>query len=214
MVVLLMGPPGCGKGTQAKLLVEKHGFSHISTGDLIRAEAYSQSDRARDLRETIDQGNLVSDEIILDLVSEKLSNPQKAYLCDGFPRTLSQVYGLDTVLCNKSMRISAVVHFHIPDDLIIERLSGRLSCVQCKAIYNLLYNPPTNNLICDACGANLLQRSDDEPAAIRKRLTLHHEKSAPILAVYEGRGILHTISGAPSPEAVFGALEKILKNTH
>lgn len=213
MVVLLMGPPGCGKGTQSKFICEEFTFNHISTGDLIRQEIASGSERAKALKDTISKGELVSDDVIFALLGDRLQGSDN-YLFDGIPRTLAQAKELESLLNRLEMKIDAAINFDVPDADIVKRLSGRLTCADCKSIFNLHFNPPAKVGVCDNCGGELVQRVDDTPEAVQNRLNGYHKLSTPVLDYLQGLEVLSRVDGARAPERVFADVEKILKKQH
>ena len=188
MVVILLGPPGVGKGTQAVRLADSVGWEHVSTGDLLRAARREGTELGKRAQEFMDAGELVPDELILDLVRAHLGGiaPEAGILFDGFPRTTAQSEGLETVLDDASRRVDRVVVFEAEDEELVRRLSGRRSCPDCGAVYNVHFTPPTREGICDRCGGTLAQRSDDEPETVRRRLEVYGRETAPLVAYYQG----------------------------
>ncbi len=187
MVVVLLGPPGVGKGTQALRLVDEMGAEHVSTGDLLRAARREGTDLGLRAQGYMDQGELVPDALILDLVSAHLSRvgPETDVLFDGFPRTTAQASGLDAVLVGIGRQVDAVVLFEAPDETLVQRLSGRRSCTDCGAVFNTYFSPPAEEGKCDRCGGSLAQRVDDEAATVKRRLEVYLEQTAPLVAFYE-----------------------------
>jgi adenylate kinase len=186
MVVVLLGPPGVGKGTQAVRLVDELGAAHVSTGDLLRAARRDGTDLGRLAQGYMDRGELVPDDLILDLVRDHLEgiDPDTDVLFDGFPRTTDQATGLDTVLSNGGRRVDAVVLFEAPDETLVRRLSGRRSCPDCGAVYNIYFSPPIQEDTCDRCGGALVHRVDDEPETVARRLQVYLEQTAPLISFY------------------------------
>ena len=190
MVLILLGPPGVGKGTQAVRLADEIEGAHVSTGDLLRAARRDGTALGKKAKRFMDAGELVPDELILDLVREHLAGVGAAthVLFDGFPRTTAQADGLADVLEGLDRSVDLVVLFEAPDETLVKRLSGRRSCPTCGAVYNVYYNPPEVAGTCDRCGATLEHRADDEPETVRRRLEVYEEQTAPLIAYYETSG--------------------------
>ncbi len=190
MVLILLGPPGVGKGTQAVRLAEELDGVHVSTGDLLRAARRDGTELGKRAQKYMDAGELVPDHLILDLVRDHLAPVPVGVpvLFDGFPRTTAQAEGLDQVLEQSGRRVDLVVAFEAPDETIVKRLAGRRSCPQCGAVYNVYFNPPTVEDRCDRCGSPLQQRPDDVPATITRRLEVYREQTAPLVSFYEDGG--------------------------
>jgi adenylate kinase len=188
MVIILLGPPGVGKGTQAVRLVDALGTEHVSTGDLLRAARRDGAELGKSAQGFMDRGELVPDHLILNLVRDHLDgvDPGRDVLFDGFPRTVDQATGLDTVLGRMGRRVDTVVLFEAPDETLLKRLSGRRSCPECGAVYNAYVSPPTEQGVCDRCGAALVHRADDEPETVQRRLEVYAEQTAPLVEFYEG----------------------------
>jgi len=186
MVVVLLGPPGVGKGTQAVRLVDESGAAHVSTGDLLRAARRDGTELGRLAQGYMDRGELVPDELILDLVRDHLHGIDSGtdVLFDGFPRTTDQATGLDTVLSGGGRQVDAVVLFEAPDETLVRRLSGRRSCPDCGAVYNVYFSPPSQEDVCDRCGAALVHRIDDEPETVARRLQVYLDQTAPLISFY------------------------------
>jgi len=187
MVVILLGPPGVGKGTQAVRLADTVGWEHISTGDLLRAARRDGTELGRRAREYMDAGELVPDSLILDLVREHLRGvaPEAGILFDGFPRTPAQAEGLADVLTGAGRRVDRVVVFEADDEELVRRLAGRRSCRDCGAVYNVHFSPPESPDVCDRCGGDLMHRADDEPETVRRRLDVYRELTEPLITHYE-----------------------------
>lgn len=188
MVVILLGPPGVGKGTQAVRLADAVGWEHVSTGDLLRAARRDGTALGKKAQSYMDAGELVPDTLILDLVREHLKSiaPEAGILFDGFPRTTAQAEGLVQVLASVGRRVDKVVVFHASDEELVKRLSGRRSCPECGAVFNLHLTPPRKDGVCDRCGGTLVHRADDEPETVRRRLVVYQEQTAPLIEWYEG----------------------------
>jgi adenylate kinase len=187
MVVVLLGPPGVGKGTQAVRLADAVGGEHISTGDLLRAARRDGTELGAKAQGYMDAGELVPDSLILDLVREHLKGvaPEASILFDGFPRTIAQAEGLDEVLSSVGRRVGRVVVFEAPDETLVKRVSGRRSSPDCGAVYNVYFNPPATEGLCDRCGGALIHRPDDQPETVARRLEVYRAQTEPLIAHYE-----------------------------
>ncbi len=188
MVVILLGPPGVGKGTQAVRLADSVGWEHVSTGDLLRAARRDGTDLGRKAEAYMDAGELVPDALILDLVRDHLKDiaPEAGILLDGFPRTTAQAEGLAGVLQGTGRRVDQVVVFQASDEELIKRLAGRRSCPDCGAVFNVHFTPPKKEGTCDRCGGTLVHRDDDQPETVRRRLVVYREQTAPLIEWYRG----------------------------
>lgn len=200
MHIILMGPQGAGKGTQADIIAPRLGLVKLSTGDLFRAAVASGSELGRLAKGYLDRGELVPDDVTLAIVEERLEeiaeNPDvKGALFDGFPRTRAQAEGLDAILAKRDERIAAVIEIDVPREKLIARLAGRRYCPNCGATYHVEFNPPQKAGVCDRCGGPLVQRPDDTPEAIRRRLDLYDQQTAPLLDFYQQRGLLIRVNG-------------------
>ncbi|HEY8447146.1 MAG TPA: adenylate kinase [Thermomicrobiales bacterium] len=200
MHIILMGPQGVGKGTQADILAPHFRLVKLSTGDLFRAAVASGSELGKLAQGYLDRGELVPDDVTLAIVEERLEeiaqNPDvQGALFDGFPRTVAQAKGLDATLAKRDERIGAVIEIDAPRETLIARLAGRRYCPKCGATYHVTFNPPRVQGICDRCGGELIQRADDTPEAIRRRLDLYDEQTAPVLDFYRERGLLSRVNG-------------------
>jgi len=209
MNFILFGPPGVGKGTQSAFLESRLGIRQISSGNIFRAEIEAETDLGRLAKRYIDQGRLVPDHVTIEMMAKRLRNPEvlaKGFALDGFPRTLDQAQKLDAVLEEMNITIDRVASFEVPDDVLVKRLSGRMGCTKCGAIYHEVSKPPKREWTCDLCNGPLFVRSDDQPDAIRERLRIFHEQTKPILDYYETtRQVMH-IDGQHAPEAVYQEL--------
>ncbi len=187
MVVILLGPPGVGKGTQAVRVVEAIGAAHVSTGDLLRAARREGTELGKTAQGYMDRGELVPDSLILDLVRDHLSGlePDTPVVFDGFPRTTEQADGLEDVLSATGRTVSGVVLFEAPADTLIKRVSGRRSCPDCGAVYNSYFSPPVEEGVCDRCIGQLTHRADDQPETVKRRLEVYQEQTAPLIAHYD-----------------------------
>jgi len=214
MRVVLLGPPGAGKGTQAKRLEASRGIRQLSTGDLLRSAVDEGTALGRKAASYMDAGRLVPDEVMLGLIRDVL--PTGAYrdgfLLDGFPRTVEQARGLDRLLDEAGAGLDAVLSLEIPDGELIRRLGNRRSCEACGEPYNLESRPPQADGVCDRCGGRLVQRDDDRPETVQRRLEVYHEQTEPVKAYYADRGLLTSVDGGRSVDAVGGDLERALRH--
>lgn len=202
MNIILLGPQGSGKGTQAKLLVDELAFTHISTGDLIRNGIKNKDPVALKVKESIDKGNLAPDKVVIQLVKKNLSDNN---IFDGFPRTLLQAEALDEIA-----HIDLVIALELSDEESVKRLSSRIQCVGCKSIFGPAA-PPKKKGVCDSCGGKLIQREDDKPESILKRLEVYHDETEPLLEYYRPRKIVHAINAAQSIDKIFTDIKKIIQ---
>ncbi len=207
--IVLLGPPGAGKGTQAKLLSQELGLLHISTGDILRSAVEKGTPLGRKAKEYMERGELVPDDLIIALIEEVLP-PEGGVILDGFPRTTAQAEALEDLLKRKGLKLSAVVLFDLPDDLVVERLAGRRVCPRCGAVYHIRYSPPREDEICDRCGTKLIQREDDREEVIRRRLAVYREQTAPLVEYYDRKGILIRLDAGRDIEEVHRELLGIL----
>lgn len=187
MRLIILGPPGVGKGTQAKMLAEHFDLVQISTGDLLRKAVEEQTELGLEAKKYLDSGELVPDEIVLDLVRQTLEteNYKDAFILDGFPRTIPQAKGLEKILEDLGTSLDRVIVLDIDDEVVVKRLSNRRTCRNCGAIYNLNYNPPAQDGVCDKCGGELYQRDDDKPETIRHRLQVYKKQTQPLIEFYQ-----------------------------
>jgi len=201
MVVILLGPPGVGKGTQAVRLADEISAAHVSTGDLLRAARRDGTELGRKAQAYMDAGEYVPDELILDLVRDHLATlpPDAPVFFDGFPRTTAQAEGLDAVLRASGRRVDAVVEFRAPEETLVQRLSGRRSCPDCGSVFNVFFNPPAVEGVCDRCGGALVYRTDDQPDTVRRRLEVYEEQTAPLVSYYEDHPARLVRIGADRP---------------
>lgn len=215
MVVVLLGPPGVGKGTQAVRLAGELGAEHVSTGDLLRAARREGTALGKTAQGYMDRGELVPDDVILDLVREHLSgfDPATPVLFDGFPRTEEQATGLDELLDELDRSVDLVVLFEAPDGVLVKRLSGRRSCPQCGTVYNVYYSAPSEEGVCDRCGADLVHRKDDDADTVTRRLQVYQEETAPLIAFYAGHDApLERIAADRGVDAIFEDFEAAVRS--
>ena len=195
MRLLLIGPPGGGKGTQAKFLIDHFSIPQISTGDMLRENVRNETSLGEEARKFINKGKLVPDSVILDMMKKRLAEQDcnNGYILDGFPRTIPQAEGLDLLLTDLNQKLDHVVIVDVPDNLIITRLSNRRSCKECGQVYNLLFEPPKNAGKCNNCNEELYLREDDNPATIQQRLNVYHKQTEPVIKYYSDQGLTKVI---------------------
>ena len=195
MRLLLIGPPGGGKGTQAKYLIDYFDIPQISTGDMLRANIHNNTNLGKDAQKFMNSGQLVPDSIILDMMKERLTDQDcdNGFILDGFPRTIPQAEGLDYLLKSMKEQLDHVIVMDVPDNLIITRLSNRRSCKECGQVYNLIFEPPAIAGKCNNCGEDLSLRPDDNPAIIQERLTVYHQQTKPVIKYYSDQGLTDVI---------------------
>ena len=212
--IVLLGPPGSGKGTQASALQKRRGIPHIASGDILRANVRDDTELGRQARPSMDRGDLVPDALILDMMAERLSQPDAGdgYILDGFPRTVAQAEALEQRLQQMDRELDAVIYLRVPQAEILRRLSGRRTCPACNAVYHVDTMPPQREGVCDACGAELVQRQDEKLDVIRTRLEVYTEQTQPLLLFYRERRLLHEIDGTIGVDNVMEAIEDIVAN--
>lgn len=212
MKIIMLGAPGAGKGTQAKMIADKYGIPHISTGDIFRANIKNCTELGEKAKTYMDQGLLVPDELVVNLVVDRLGQADCAegYVLDGFPRTIPQAEALDAALAKIGETVDYAVNIEVPDENIIKRMSGRRACVNCGATYHIVNIPPKVENKCDVCGSDLILRDDDKPETVKKRLDVYHEQTQPLITYYNGKKILVNVDGTLDMMDVFAAITKIL----
>lgn len=212
MKIVMLGAPGAGKGTQAKMIASKYHIPHISTGDIFRANIKEGTELGNKAKGFMDQGLLVPDELVVDLVVDRLTwdDAKEGYVLDGFPRTIPQAEALTKALAEKDEVLDHAINIEIPDQNIIERMGGRRACVACGATYHIVNIPPQIEGKCDKCGAELILRDDDKPETVRKRLEVYHDQTQPLIDYYGNEGVLKEVDGTVDMADVFAAICKIL----
>lgn len=212
MKIIMLGAPGAGKGTQAKKIAAKYSIPHISTGDIFRANMKEGTELGKKAQAFIDKGLLVPDELVVDLVVDRIRQEDCAngYVLDGFPRTIPQAIALDVALSNMNEAIDGVIDVEVPDNIIVQRMSGRRACVTCGATYHLEYAPTKQENICDTCQGELILREDDKPETVQKRLDVYHKQTQPLIEYYANQNKLNEFDGTMDIDDVFGAIVKIL----
>lgn len=205
MRLVLLGAPGAGKGTQAKILVEKYAIPQISTGDLLRAAVAAGTSLGKEAKSYMDKGELVPDSVVLGMVEERLKQDdcKKGYILDGFPRNTAQAETLDKMLASLNMALTSALSVDVPFDDLMKRLTGRRTCKACGQMYNIYFNAPKKEGVCDKCGGELFQRDDDKEETIKKRLEVYNAQTAPLMDYYGNKGILKSVAGTGSIDDIF-----------
>jgi len=211
--LVLLGPPGAGKGTQAERISELYGIPHISTGDIFRDNLKRGTELGLKAKEYMDRGELVPDEVVIGIVRNRLAEPDcdKGFVLDGFPRTVAQADALKEMLASMGKSINHVLNIQVPDQTVVERLTARRTCRSCGAIYHLKFNPPREEGRCDACGGELYVRDDDREETVRARLEEYRSKTQPLIDYYRAEGLLRDIDGGASMEEVLDSIRKVLE---
>ena len=212
MKIIMLGAPGAGKGTQAKKIAAKYGIPHISTGDIFRANIKNGTELGKKAKTYMDQGLLVPDELVVDLVVDRVNQDDCAngYVLDGFPRTIPQAEALTEALEKMGQKVDYAIDVNVPDENIVRRMGGRRACVTCGATYHMVYAPTKKEGICDTCGGELILRDDDKPETVQKRLNVYHEQTQPLIDYYTNQGILLTVDGTVDIDDVFRAITEFL----
>ncbi len=212
MKIIMLGAPGAGKGTQAKMLAERYAIPHISTGDIFRMNIKNNTELGQKAKGYMDAGQLVPDELVVDLVVDRIKaqDCMNGFILDGFPRTIPQAEALDYALNNQNEKIDYAINIDVPDENIINRMSGRRACVGCGATYHIINNPTKVENKCDACGESLILREDDKPETVKKRLEVYHEQTQPLIDYYEKQGVVLTVDGTLDLDVVFKEITKVL----
>ena len=214
MYLILLGPPGSGKGTQAERLCKQLNLPHVASGDLFRDHLKRETDLGKLARSYMDIGQLVPDDVTIAMVKERLSRSdcRDGTILDGFPRTRAQAEALDSILQELGQQLTGVLFMAVPDDVLIERLSGRRICRQCQAPYHVAFSPPREAKTCDLCGGELYQRDDDQPETIKARLDVYHKQTAPLIKFYKGANLLHEVDGNIGIDQVTDSLLTIIRS--
>ena len=212
MKIVMLGAPGAGKGTQAKMIAAKYGIPHISTGDIFRANIKNGTELGKKAKTYMDQGALVPDELTLELIMDRFQQADCAdgYVLDGFPRTIPQAEALTKALAAEGGKLDFAINVEVPDENIVSRMAGRRACLSCGGTYHIVYNPTKQEGICDACGGELVLRDDDKPETVAKRLEVYHSQTQQLIDYYAGQGILKEVDGTKEVSEVFDDIAAIL----
>ena len=212
MKIIMLGAPGAGKGTQAKMIADKYGVPHISTGDIFRANIKNGTELGMEAKKYMDQGLLVPDELTVRILLDRVAQDdcKNGYVLDGFPRTIPQAEVLDSELTKLGDHIDYAINVDVPDENIVKRMSGRRACLTCGATYHIEHVPPKKEGICDVCGSEQVLRDDDKPETVKNRLNVYHEQTQPLIDFYTKKGVLKTVDGTVPMEEVFAAITAIL----
>ncbi|MCI0484406.1 MAG: adenylate kinase [candidate division NC10 bacterium] len=213
MRAILLGPPGAGKGTQAKMLTERYGVPQVSTGDILRAAVAAGTPLGKEAKTYMDRGALVPDEVVIGIVRDRLGEPdcRKGYLLDGFPRTVAQAEALTRMLKKLGAPLPRVVSLEVAEEELVKRLSGRRTCQGCGALFHVEFHPPRVEGTCDKCGGRLIQREDDKEETIRRRLQVYRKQTEPLIGYYQNQGLLETVNGLGETGEVFARVSKALE---
>ena len=212
MKVIMLGAPGAGKGTQAKMIAEKYQVPHVSTGDIFRANIKNGTELGMEAKKYMDQGLLVPDELTVKILLDRVAQDdcKNGYVLDGFPRTIPQAEVLDQALTELGEKIDYAIDVEVPDENIVKRMSGRRACLACGATYHIEHIPPKQEGICDTCGQNLVLRDDDKPETVLNRLQVYHKQTQPLIDFYTAKGIMKAVDGTMEMQDVFAAIVSIL----
>lgn len=212
MNLILLGPPGAGKGTQAKMLMEKYSIPQISTGDILRGAVKAGTEMGKKAKEYMDAGGLVPDEVVIGIINDRLKEDDCAdgYMLDGFPRTVPQAEALDNVLADMGSKIDHVISIEVADDELVKRLTGRRTCSKCGAGFHVMFDPPKEEGKCDKCGGALIQRDDDNVETVTNRLKVYKESTQPLIDFYQNKGLIRGIDGVGGIKDIFGRITTIL----
>jgi len=211
--IILLGPPGCGKGTQAKMLTEKYHIPQISTGDILREAVRNRTPLGLEAKTYMDSGKLVPDDVVIGIIQDRLKQPdcEKGFILDGFPRTVVQAEALDDTLKTMGKKIEHAISISVDEEELLRRLTGRRTCRSCGAMFHILFNPPKKEGICDKCSGELYQRDDDKEETIRNRLNVYNQQTAPLIDYYQKKELLRTIEGVGKIEDIFRKIEEVIK---
>ncbi len=212
MKIIMLGAPGAGKGTQAKMIAEKYGIPHVSTGDIFRANLKAGTQLGLEAKKYMDAGALVPDELTVRILLDRVAQDdcKNGYVLDGFPRTIPQAKVLEEALTKLSDSVDYAINVEVPDEAIVERMGGRRACVKCGATYHIVNIPPKKEGICDTCGSELILRDDDKPETVQKRLDVYHEQTQPLVDFYSKKGILKDVDGTKGMQEIFDEICSIL----
>ena len=212
MKIVMLGAPGAGKGTQAKMIAEQYGIPHVSTGDIFRMNIKNGTELGKEAKTYMDKGELVPDELTVRILLDRVAQEdcKNGYVLDGFPRTIPQAEVLDAELTKLGDAIDYAINVDVPDENIVRRMSGRRACVSCGATYHIIHIPPKKEGICDKCGAELILRDDDKEETVKNRLSVYHAQTQPLIDFYTKKGVLKTVDGTVDSADVFAAIKKIL----
>ena len=212
MKIVMLGAPGAGKGTQAKMIAEEYGIPHVSTGDIFRANIKNGTQLGMEAKQYMDKGLLVPDELTVKILLDRVAQDdcKNGYVLDGFPRTIPQAEVLDKALVELGDGIDYVINVDVPDENIVKRMGGRRACLSCGATYHIEHIPPKTEGICDVCGQELVLRDDDKPETVQNRLNVYHEQTQPLIDFYQAKGVLKTVDGTKDMKEVFAAIKAIL----
>jgi len=212
MKIIMLGAPGAGKGTQAKQIAAKYEIPHISTGDIFRANIKNGTELGKKAKEYMDQGMLVPDELTCDLVMDRIAQDdcERGFVLDGFPRTIPQAEALTNALTKIGQSMDYAIDVDVPDENIVNRMSGRRACLNCGATYHIVFNPTKTEGVCDACGNETVLRDDDKPETVQKRLTVYHDQTQPLIDYYKEQNILKSVDGTKPMDEVFSDIVAIL----
>ena len=212
MKIIMLGAPGAGKGTQAKMIAEKFGIPYISTGDIFRANIKNGTELGKKAKEYMDKGQLVPDELTVEILLDRVAadDCKNGYVLDGFPRTIPQADVLDKELTKLGDKVDFAINVDVPDENIVRRMSGRRACLKCGATYHIEHIPPKKEGICDTCGSELVQRDDDKPETVQNRLSVYHEQTQPLIDYYNKKNILKSVDGTKDMQEVFSDIVNIL----
>lgn len=212
MKIVMLGAPGAGKGTQAKMIADQYSIPHISTGDIFRANIKEGTDLGKEAKSYMDKGQLVPDELTVKILLDRVAKEdcKNGYVLDGFPRTIPQAEVLEDALTKLNDKIDYAINVEVPDENIVRRMSGRRACLSCGATYHIVHIPPKAEGVCDRCGKDLVLRDDDKEETVQKRLNVYHEQTQPLIDFYEKKGVLKEVDGTVDMKDVFAAITRIL----
>ncbi|MCR5638908.1 MAG: adenylate kinase [Lachnospiraceae bacterium] len=212
MKIIMLGAPGAGKGTQAKMIADRYHIPHVSTGDIFRANIKNNTELGKEAKKYMDEGKLVPDELTVKILLDRVAQPdcKDGYVLDGFPRTIPQAEVLDSELKKLGDKIDVAINVEVPDENIVQRMSGRRACLNCGATYHIVHIPPKTEGICDRCGQALVQRDDDKEETVKNRLKVYHEQTQPLIDFYTKKNVLKEVDGTVDMKDVFESITNIL----